>query len=62
MVHGEIGWELRGTHGFGYDPIFVLPAIGKTMAELAPYEKLQISHRGQALRKMTDFLRREKWK
>lgn len=39
----------RGSNGFGYDPLFLLPEIGKTAAELDPVEKNRISHRGQAM-------------
>jgi len=46
---GEICAEPRGTGGFGYDPLFLLPDLGKTAAELLPDEKNQRSHRGQAL-------------
>ncbi|MDF2839107.1 MAG: hypothetical protein K0S60_810 [Evtepia sp.] len=42
--------EARGEGGFGYDPVFYLPDLGKAMAELTPEEKNQISHRGNALR------------
>lgn len=42
--------EARGEGGFGYDPVFYVPQKGKTMAELTPEEKNQISHRGNALR------------
>ncbi|MHC4547902.1 MAG: RdgB/HAM1 family non-canonical purine NTP pyrophosphatase [Planctomycetota bacterium] len=49
-VHGRIAPEPRGEHGFGYDPIFVLPASGHTFAELAPERKNEISHRAEALR------------
>ena len=49
-VEGEIFHELRGSGGFGYDPIFYLPTLGKTMAELSPEEKNAISHRGAAFR------------
>ncbi|MBN9065968.1 MAG: RdgB/HAM1 family non-canonical purine NTP pyrophosphatase [Rhizobiales bacterium] len=45
---GSIGYEPRGSHGFGYDPIFVLPD-GRTMAELPPDEKNLISHRAKAI-------------
>jgi len=45
---GTVGREMRGSHGFGYDPIFVLPD-GRHLAELTPDEKHRISHRGQAL-------------
>ncbi len=47
---GEIIPEERGAHGFGYDPIFLLPEQGKTMAELPPEEKNRLSHRGRAVR------------
>jgi XTP/dITP diphosphohydrolase len=49
QVYGEIIAEERGTNGFGYDPIFFLPEIGKTMAELNMAEKNQLSHRGRAV-------------
>ena len=39
----------RGKGGFGYDPLFLLPGLGKTAAELDPAEKNRISHRGQAM-------------
>jgi len=42
----------RGDNGFGYDPLFLLPELGKTTAELSPQEKNRISHRGQAARLM----------
>lgn len=45
---GEIIDTPRGTHGFGYDPVFFLPGMEMTMAELAPHEKNRISHRGRA--------------
>jgi len=41
----------RGSGGFGYDPLFFFPALGKTFAELSPDEKARVSHRGQAFRK-----------
>jgi len=47
-VEGEIIAVARGEHGFGYDPIFYLPDLGKTMAELPAEIKNQISHRGKA--------------
>ncbi len=46
---GWIGRELRGEHGFGYDPLFVVGELGKTMAELPPEVKNRISHRAKAL-------------
>lgn len=51
-VEGVIIDEPRGTNGFGYDPHFLIPSLGKTMAELSADEKNTISHRGQALRAM----------
>lgn len=49
-VEGTILLEPRGTGGFGYDPLFYLPNLGKTMAEINLATKHQISHRGKALR------------
>lgn len=49
--HGEIIDQPRGDNGFGYDPIFLFPELGKTMAELPPDEKNRRSHRGAAFRK-----------
>jgi XTP/dITP diphosphohydrolase len=49
-VEGEILTEGRGRDGFGYDPLFFVPSLGKTMAELSTAEKNQVSHRGYALR------------
>ena len=53
---GAIGYEERGEHGFGYDPIFYLPDRGVYSAELNPDEKNRISHRGKALRMMKEIL------
>lgn len=47
--HGEIAQGARGANGFGYDPLFYLPQLGKTSAELSHDEKNKISHRGLAL-------------
>lgn len=47
---GQIAEEPKGSHGFGYDPVFYLPELGRHMAELTPQEKHQISHRGKVLR------------
>ncbi len=54
---GKIATEMRGTNGFGYDPIFYLPDRGKTTAELSGDEKHEISHRGKALRLAAQALR-----
>ena len=53
--HGEIARAPKGSNGFGYDPLFVLPS-GKTAAELDPAEKNRISHRGIALQKLLALL------
>ena len=53
---GVILEEKRGTNGFGYDPIFFVPELGRAMAELTPEEKGAISHRGNAIRKLAQAL------
>ena len=53
---GQIGMAPRGTHGFGYDPVFLLPD-GRTLAEVESAEKNIISHRGRALAKLEPLLR-----
>jgi XTP/dITP diphosphohydrolase len=47
----------RGANGFGYDPYFLIPELGRTTAELEPSEKNAISHRGQAIRALVDKLK-----
>jgi len=53
---GMILQEKRGTNGFGYDPIFYIPTLQKSMAELSQDEKSQISHRGNALKKLKNII------
>jgi XTP/dITP diphosphohydrolase len=53
---GQIAFAPRGKHGFGYDPIFFLPELGKTMAEIDPEVKNRISHRARALEKLKELL------
>lgn len=55
-LHGVIGHERIGSNGFGYDPLFFLPQLGKTTAELEPAEKNAISHRANALHKLLEEL------
>lgn len=55
-MEGIIGYESNGENGFGYDPIFYLPELKKYSAQLSSDEKNQLSHRGQALRKMKEVL------
>ncbi|HVG03810.1 MAG TPA: RdgB/HAM1 family non-canonical purine NTP pyrophosphatase [Burkholderiaceae bacterium] len=54
--HGEIALAPRGKGGFGYDPLFYLPELGVTAAELDPVHKNRISHRGLALRALSQRL------
>ncbi|MDF2607685.1 MAG: XTP/dITP diphosphatase [Bacillales bacterium] len=54
ICEGIITTEKKGSEGFGYDPIMYIPKLDRTMAELTKEEKNQISHRGNALRKMLD--------
>lgn len=55
-AHGELLRQAVGTGGFGYDPIFYYPPLGKTFAELSPDEKNQVSHRAEALKRFNKKL------
>ena len=55
-AEGELLDEPRGDGGFGYDPVFFFPELGKTFAEISREEKNKYSHRGRAFRKALDFL------
>jgi XTP/dITP diphosphohydrolase len=55
-VEGRILRRPRGENGFGYDPIFFVPELDRTTAQLAPAEKNLISHRGRAFRRLKDYL------
>lgn len=57
-IEGRIGYEERGSNGFGYDPIFYVPELGRSTAELTKEEKNQVSHRGKALRLMKEELKK----
>jgi XTP/dITP diphosphohydrolase len=56
VCEGLIGTEERGTNGFGFDPIFIVPEYGATMAELGPTVKNRISHRAKALSNLHNIL------
>lgn len=56
IVEGQIADRPRGSHGFGYDPIFMPEGFQRTFGELAPAEKNQLSHRARALEKLRTFL------
>lgn len=58
-IEGRIGYEEKGSGGFGYDPIFYVPRLQKTTAELTEEEKNLVSHRGQALRLMKEELKKD---
>jgi len=55
---GRIALAPRGTHGFGYDPVFEIPALGLTLAEVCPEVKNRLSHRAQAIRRARSILER----
>jgi XTP/dITP diphosphohydrolase len=55
--HGEVVVTPRGAGGFGYDPHFLLPELGRTAAELMPDEKNAVSHRGQAMQRLVEMLK-----
>ena len=55
-VRGVIDFAPKGENGFGYDPVFYYPKLGKHFAELGPDEKNAVSHRGRALKKLKTFL------
>ncbi len=56
LVEGRIADRPRGSHGFGYDPIFIPNGFQRTFGELEPAEKNQLSHRARALEKLGAFL------
>jgi len=58
ICEGRVAREKRGAYGFGYDPLFLLPALGLHMAELPPARKHQVSHRGKAMECARRELRR----
>lgn len=56
VVEGEMLNKPEGANGFGYDPLFFCPVLGKTLAEADNSEKFQVSHRGRAFRALLDWL------
>ncbi|MGQ0665505.1 MAG: XTP/dITP diphosphatase [Nitrospiraceae bacterium] len=56
VLEGLITEDCRGDRGFGYDPVFFVPALGKTLAELTPEEKNRVSHRAKAFTQLREFL------
>ena len=58
IIEGKLAKEPKGENGFGYDPIFYLPERGMTTGEMEPEEKNAISHRGIAIRKMVEILKK----
>ena len=55
-IEGRVGYAQAGANGFGYDPIFYVPEFGCTTAELPPERKNEVSHRGNALRLIKEYL------
>lgn len=59
IVEGIVARQPEGDHGFGYDPIFYYPPLGRTLAQISEQEKNAISHRGKAMRKLMEFWQHE---
>ena len=58
-LEGFIGFGYRGENGFGYDPLFIVKTTRKTLAEMTPEEKNNVSHRGAAFTAVAEYLREE---
>ncbi len=59
VLEGQIAEQATGVDGFGYDPVFLVPELGKTLAQMTLEEKNKISHRGRALAKARDLLQQK---
>jgi XTP/dITP diphosphohydrolase len=60
VIEGRVAHEPAGSGGFGYDPFFFYPPYGRTLGQVTPEEKLAVSHRGQAFRKLREHLDQER--
>jgi XTP/dITP diphosphohydrolase len=58
ICKGKIAYKMQGTHGFGYDPVFIPDGYKETFAQMPLRQKNKISHRGKALKKVADLLRK----
>lgn len=58
VLKGSISHQMKGTKGFGYDPLFIPEGLEKTMAEIELHEKNEMSHRGRALSQFTEIFQR----
>ncbi|WP_367389394.1 non-canonical purine NTP diphosphatase [Lewinella sp. LCG006] len=59
IVNGSISHELQGEDGFGYDPVFIPEGENRTFAQMSKEEKNAVSHRGRAIAKLQDFLKKQ---
>ena len=59
VVEGRVADAPRGTGGFGYDPIFLYPPYGRTLAEVSEVEKIAVAHRGIAFRNFARWIREQ---
>ena len=62
VCDGELAYEMKGTHGFGYDPLFYYPPLKKTFAQISLEEKNRVSHRGKAMAQLRgEFVKVLEW-
>lgn len=60
VVEGKVAYKIEGKNGFGYDPIFYYPPFNATFANVSESMKNSVSHRGQAIRKLVEYLEKNK--